>query len=126
MQVYTEKQRVFLSNLEKVVFNFTASRIACEQTKFRIILIDEPGKQNTSIDDLMNNVIFRKSNFAGRNFGAEEVVKLLTAPIDKFPLWIKIRLGEDMVCELSISKRFRPFRELLHQETGHPPFCLCE
>jgi hypothetical protein len=126
MQAFTTRQNLFLRNLKKAVHSFFPLEDIANRVRFKINPIDEPEKPSTSTDDVMRLWTFKNIDFASRLFSAEEVVKYLTAPPDKFPLWIKVKLSNDGTVELLTSKRFRPFKELLHQGTGHPPFKIYE
>jgi hypothetical protein len=122
MEKYTARQTAFLHHLEKVTEALRRPEDMETPVQFRIIPVDEPGKHYSSRDDWMESILFRRHDFTTKILNSHEVVQLLTAPHDRFPLWIKTRLGDDGLIELWISKRFRPYRELLHQDAGYPPF----
>ncbi|SDY05138.1 hypothetical protein [Hymenobacter psychrophilus] len=124
MKRYTVRQKEFLSNLEKATGELIAAEENDLSPMFQIVLMEESGRSKSSIDDVMEYGIFRNNNFSEKTMTKYEVVELLTAPNDKFPLWIKIRLDVRGIIELTVSKRFRTFRELHNRETGHPPFVL--
>lgn len=90
--------------------------------RIKISPIDEPKKEQTSIDDAMN-LWFRKDYDYNKIHKIEEAIQCITAPNDKFPLWIKIKERSYLFFEILISKRYRSYRELFNTQK-YPPFEL--
>ncbi len=119
---FTTRQKEFKSNLQKAVYELVDENTLLDEIGFKISLIDEPNKNHNSIDDLMRLGLHTNIDLKNRVWKIDEVIGTLTAPSDKFPLWIEVHLLDKKLIELRSSKRFRKFRELQNQEQGYPPF----
>ncbi|MEK6846340.1 MAG: hypothetical protein AABY26_06260 [Nanoarchaeota archaeon] len=120
----TPRQELIKTNLLKAIFEVSRvslENISIHEIKIKITPVDEPDKNQTSIDDVMN-LWFRKDYDYTKIHSIDEAINCISAPHDKFPLWIKVRADYDMNFELQTSKRYRIYRELSNHEKGYPPF----
>ena len=118
----TSRQLEFLNNLNQVINLLIGKESALESLKFKISLAEEAEKNKTSIDDIMSLVAHKDINFDQRIWQIDGVLEKLTAPNDKFPLWIEVRQVDQGIIELRCSTRFRRFSELQNKDQGFPPF----
>lgn len=120
-------QTTFKENLLKTLEEIKpAATIPFQEYKFAITLVSEQEKDYDSTDDLMRLWVLTEQKVKNRLFSLDDVISLLSAPSERFPLWIHVHqqkmMGDYPVIELKTSLRFRKPSQLHHQETGHPPF----
>jgi hypothetical protein len=124
MNTLTPRQELIKMNLLKVISeinHITTESLKVDDIKIKITPVDEPGKPETNIDQLMN-YWYRKNYDYSKMHSIEAARECITAPRDNFPLWIKIKADSETIFEFQISKRYRPYNMLANQENGYPPF----
>lgn len=94
--------------------------------KFIITPIKEVNVKYNSLDDYIRLGMLDKANLEYRYFNLEEAVDFLAFPSQKFPIWIKVLLKDELdgnlIFELQTSMRYRTPTQLKYIESGHPPF----
>lgn len=99
-----------------------------EKDKFRFMItsIIELGKKLNTTDEYMKLAILTNENLENRYFDLDGVIKILSGPDSRFPIWITVEIIEEKnneyIIELKISQRFRTPSILQNKDTGHPPF----
>ena len=116
-----QKIKINLISAISEIIQLSKNNLALNDIKLKITPVDEFGKTQTSVDDTMN-LWFRKEYDYGKILKINEAVSCITAPHDKFPLWVKIKEIDKMTFELFTSKRYRSYKQLQNQETKYPPF----